>query len=146
VEVVKILNKMNLNYLFGASLIQASKANLILLQKIEPYVTYGIPTRKTISNLVYKRGYGKVNNKRVPLSSNQVVEQALGEQGFICIEDLVHELATSGEKFDVVKKFIKGFKLNEPKGGITKKNEPFHAGGDWGNREEKINDLVEKMI
>ena len=40
----------------------------------------------------------------------------------------------------------RSFKLNEPKGGLKDKNHPFKQGGDWGNREEKINELVQNMI
>ncbi len=38
------------------------------------------------------------------------------------------------------------FKLRNPKGGFVAKRHPYYAGGDWGNREEKISDLVHKMI
>jgi large subunit ribosomal protein L7e len=38
------------------------------------------------------------------------------------------------------------FKLSSPKGGFKCKRHPFQTGGDWGNREELINDLVKKMI
>lgn len=39
------------------------------------------------------------------------------------------------------------FKLSKPKEGILKKNrQPFQKGGDWGNRGNKINDLVKAMI
>jgi len=56
--------------------------------------------------LVYKRGYAKVDNQRLPLSSNEIVEQYLGGQGMICIEDLVHELASCGDNFKEVNNFL----------------------------------------
>ena len=42
--------------------------------------------------------------------------------------------------------FQRPFKLESPLGGFNNKRHPFHQGGDWGNREEKINDLVKRMI
>lgn len=32
-----------------------------MLRNIEAFVTYGVPTRKTIKHLIYKRGYGKID-------------------------------------------------------------------------------------
>ncbi len=42
--------------------------------------------------------------------------------------------------------FLRSFKLNEPKNGLKDKNHPYAQGGDWGNREERINDLLQDMI
>ena len=54
---------------------------------------------KTVRELIYKRGYGKVNKQRIPLSSNAVIEESLGKFGIISIEDIVHEIATAGPAF-----------------------------------------------
>jgi len=101
---------------------------------------------KIISELIFKRAYGKVAGKRVPLSSNQVVEEALGKSGLICIEDVVHEITSCGELFEEANNFIWSFKLTGPKSGFKKLTTPFHADGVWGNREDKINDFVQLMI
>jgi hypothetical protein len=50
---------------------------MTMLQFIEPYVTYGKPSLKTINDLVYKRGFGKVMKQRVPLTHNSVIEKVL---------------------------------------------------------------------
>ena len=57
------------------------------------------PNLKTIRELIYKRGYGKINKQRIPLSSNAVIEESLGKYGIISIEDIVHEIATVGPAF-----------------------------------------------
>ena len=31
-----------------------------MLQRVEPYVAYGYPNLKTVKELIYKRGFGKV--------------------------------------------------------------------------------------
>lgn len=72
-----------------------------MLKLVEPYVTYGEPNLATVRSLVYKRGFAKVNGQRVPISSNAVIEEKLGPKGIICIEDLVHEIATVGPNFKV---------------------------------------------
>ena len=38
------------------------------------------------------------------------------------------------------------FKLNPPRGGFKAKRHPFTNGGDHGNREEYINELVKRML
>ena len=40
---------------------QMNKATLNMLRRVEPYVTWGTPNLKTVRELIYKRGYGKVS-------------------------------------------------------------------------------------
>jgi large subunit ribosomal protein L7e len=49
--------------------------------------------------LVYKRGYGKVNHQRVPLTNNRVVDATLGKHGISSVDDLINEIATVGPHF-----------------------------------------------
>jgi large subunit ribosomal protein L7e len=60
------------------------------------------PNLKTVRELIYKRGYGKVNKQRVPLSSNAIIEESLGKHDILSIEDLVHEIVTVGPNFKQV--------------------------------------------
>jgi len=145
-QVKKVLRLFRLSQINSASFVRINRATMNMLKRIERYVTFGYPSRKTISDLIYKRGSARVEKQRIPLSSNEIVEKYLGTSGMICIEDIVHVVATCGENFREVNNFLWSFKLNPPKGGLTDKNHPFKQGGDWGNREEKINDLVQQMI
>jgi large subunit ribosomal protein L7e len=96
--------------------------------------------------LVYKRGFGKINGQRIPLVSNEIVEKVLGKFDIICVEDLINELATCGPHFKEANNFLWAFKLRSPKGGFVEKRNGFTNGGDYGNREELINELVTRMI
>lgn len=58
---------------------------------------------KTVRELIYKRGYGKVDKQRVPLSSNSIIEESLGKHDILSIEDLVHEIFTVGPNFKQVR-------------------------------------------
>lgn len=116
-----------------------------MLRLVEPYVTYGYPNLKTVRELVYKRGFAKVNGQRIPITSNDVIEQQLGKKGIICIEDVIHELYTVGPHFKEVNKFLWAFKLSSPKGGYNKKRNHFVEGGDAGNRENLINSFIQSM-
>jgi large subunit ribosomal protein L7e len=61
------------------------------------------PNLKSVRELIYKRGYGKVNRQRVPLSNNSVIENALGKYDILSVEDLVHEIFTVGPNFKQVR-------------------------------------------
>ncbi len=55
-----------------------NKATVNMLRRVEPYITWGYPNLKTVRELVYKRGYGKVNKNRIPLTDNSIIEQVRG--------------------------------------------------------------------
>jgi hypothetical protein len=59
---------------------------------------------------------------------------------------MVYQLFTVGRVFKQVNNFLWPFKLNTPTGGWRKKSNHFVDGGDFGNREDKINELVQRMI
>ena len=42
-------------------LLQVNKPILNMLKLVQPYVTYGYPSLKTVRELVYKRGFGKAS-------------------------------------------------------------------------------------
>ena len=102
---------------------------------------------KTVRDLIYKRGFAKVDGQRIPITSNEVIEKSLGKYGIQCVEDLVHEIATVGPSFKQAANFLWPFKLSNPNGGFKgKKAVHFVQGGEAGNREDKLNALVARMI
>lgn len=117
-----------------------------MLRIAEPYIAWGYPNLKTVRDLIYKRGYGRVRGQRIPLKDNTIIENRLGKMNIICIEDLIHEIFTVGSHFRQANNFLWYFKLNNPKGGWRKKVTHYVEGGDFGNREDKINVLLRNMI
>ncbi|KAJ6161352.1 hypothetical protein N7470_004748 [Penicillium chermesinum] len=100
----------------------------------------------SVRELLYKRGYGKVDKQRVPLTDNQIIEEALGKYGIVCMEDLIHEIYTVGPNFKQANNFLWPFKLSNPNGGFrTRKFKHYIQGGDTGNREDNINALIRQM-
>jgi len=141
----KILQLLRLRQIFNGVFIKVNKATINMLRRVEPYVTYGYPNLKSVRELIYKRGYGKLNKERTPLSDNSVIEQGLGQYGIVCIEDLVHEIMTVGPHFKEANNFLWPFKLKAPLGGMKKKRNHYVEGGDAGNRENFINELIRRM-
>jgi len=144
-KVRKILKLLRLRQLHTAVFVKTSKPMLQMLHLIEPYIAYGYPNLKTVRELIYKRGHGKVNGQRIPFTSNQVVSQSLSKYNVICVEDVIHEIFTVGPAFKKVNNFLWPFKLNSPRGGFVKKLNHITEGGDAGNHEELINGLIRRM-
>jgi len=141
----KILQLLRLRQIFNGVFVRLNKATINMLRLVEPYITYGYPNLKSVKELVYKRGYGKINRQRIALTDNAIVEQNLGKFGLVCVEDIIHELFTVGPHFKEANNFLWPFKLSSPLGGMSKKGTHFIEGGDAGNRDEKINSLIRAM-
>ncbi|CAJ0595205.1 unnamed protein product [Cylicocyclus nassatus] len=142
----KALQVLRLRQINNGVFVKLNKATLPLLRIVEPYVAWGYPNLKTVHDLIYKRGFAKVNHRRIPITDNNIIEEALGKHDIICMEDLVHEIYNVGPNFKAASNFLWPFKLNNPTGGWTKKTNHFVEGGDFGNREDQINKLLRKMI
>ena len=65
-----------------------------MLRLVEPYIAWEYPYLKKICYLVYKRGFGKVEHRRTPLTHKSIIEDAFAKFGIICIEDVIHEIVT----------------------------------------------------
>jgi len=142
----KILQLLRLLQINNGVFVKVTKATQQMLRLVEPYITYGEPNLKSIRELIYKRGYGKVNKQRIPLSTNSVIEENLGKHDILCVEDLVHEIAIAGPHFKQASNFLWPFKLSNPTGGWrTRKFKHYVQGGDFGDRESNINKLVRQM-
>ncbi|XP_051114114.1 60S ribosomal protein L7-2-like isoform X2 [Andrographis paniculata] len=141
----KILQLLRLRQIFNGVFLKVNKATLNMLHRVEPYVTYGYPNLKSVRELIYKRGYGKVNKQRIALTDNSIIEQTLGKTGIICVEDLIHEIMTVGPHFKEANNFLWPFQLKAPLGGLKKKRNHYVEGGDAGNREDYINELIRRM-
>jgi large subunit ribosomal protein L7e len=115
----KILQLLRLLQINNGVFVKATRATQQMLRLVEPYIAYGYgaflcwtsthlyysePNLKSVRELIYKRGYGKVDKQRIPLSNNAVIENALGKYNILCVEDLVHEIFTAGPNFKQVRR------------------------------------------
>ncbi|KAI1717360.1 ribosomal protein l30p/L7e domain-containing protein [Ditylenchus destructor] len=142
----KVLQLLRLRQINNGVFVKLNKATIQMLRIADPYIAWGYPSQKTLRQLVYKRGFAKSNGQRIAITDNTIVENHLGKYDIICVEDIIHEIFTVGPHFKQVTNFLWPFKLSNPVGGFTKKANHFVEGGDFGNREELINKLLERMI
>lgn len=142
----KILQLLRLVQINNGVFVRVTKATAEMLRIVEPWIAYGTPNLKSVRELIYKRGYGKIDKQRIPLTDNALIEENLGKYGIISIEDLIHEIYTVGPNFKQASNFLWPFKLSSPTGGFrTRKFKHFIEGGDLGDREDKINKLIRQM-
>merc|ERR1712085_125690 len=112
----KILKLLRLDQLHKAVFVKCTKPMLNMIKCIMPYIVCGYPNLKTY--------------------------------GIHGVDDLIHEIYKVGPAFKQANSFLWAFKLSSPNGGWVQKKHGFHEpkGGDWGNREEMINELVRRMM
>jgi len=145
----KVMQLFRLRQLHNATFVKLNEATIRMLRLIEPYVTYGYPSRATVKKLVYKRGFGKIHKQRIPIATNDVIAEGLADKiGIECTADLINEIYTVGPNFKKANNFLWPFKLSNPKGGFSSKTKLLHflEGGEAGARGEEINKLVARML
>ncbi|CAD7693846.1 unnamed protein product [Nyctereutes procyonoides] len=129
--------------IFSGTFVKLNKASVNILRIVEPYIAWGYPNPKSVNELIYQHGYGKINKKRIALTDNTLIARSLGKYGIICMEDLIHEIYTVGKRFKEANNILWPFKLSSPHSGMKKKTTHFVEGGDAGNREDQTIGLLE---
>merc|ERR1711862_1058097 len=79
-KVRKVLQLLRLRQINNGVFIKMNKATQNMLRIAEPYITYGCPNLK-FRDLVYKRGFVKIDGNRTPITSNDIIESKLGKMG-----------------------------------------------------------------
>ena len=97
-KVGKVLQLLRLPQIFNGTFVKLNKASINMLRIVEPYIAWRYPDLKSINELIYKRGYGKINKKRIALTDNMLIAPSLGKYGIICMEDLIREIYTVGKR------------------------------------------------
>lgn len=77
-RVKQVLRLFRLRQINNGVFVKLNKATVQMLRIAEPYIAWGYPNQKSVRELIYKRGFGKVNKQRIPLSDNSIVEKNLG--------------------------------------------------------------------
>ncbi|CRG95299.1 60S ribosomal protein L7, putative [Plasmodium gallinaceum] len=151
-KVRSVFRLLRLLQVHNGVFVKVNKASKQMLKIVEPYITYGYPTLSTVRKLIYKRGYiklGKVRRySRKKIQDNEDISKYLGKYNVHGVEDMVYQIYTCGPAFKKVNNFLWTFKLKPPKKGFKAKRHGFNEPrpGDWGNRENHINELINRMI
>lgn len=116
------------------------------LKVVAPFVVWGNPCFELVDDLLHKRArIKKGKGGEVLLSDNALIEEHLGECGMFCVEDLVNEIFTCGEKFADVSSRLSPFQLGDfsdrqAHGFVREQQMP------WGDLKFKINDRMRLFL
>ncbi|ELW68006.1 60S ribosomal protein L7 [Tupaia chinensis] len=105
-KVQKVLQLLRLRQIFNDTFVKLNKASVNMLRTVEPYIALGYANLKSVNELIYKRGYGRINKKRIALTDNSLIAQSLGKFGIICMEDLIDEIYTVEKCFKEANNFM----------------------------------------
>lgn len=155
----KILKELGLKEINNCAFVKATPDALEKLLLVKNYIGWGAPTKKTLDEIIRKRGYLKKEQKRVPISDNVLVEELLGEQGIICVEDIIEAFwrcKSNEESYKAVRGAIWPIQLaplketsdlantkHDATGRTIKKTTTeVHKGGYLGHMGATVNDFV----
>ena len=126
------MNMLNLKTPYNCTIIQETPQYKGMLQKIKDYVTFGTIKKETFEKMLFKWGRTQEGKKVTP--------EYLKEK-----QTTIEELLTGKKKFKEAA-IKQPFRLHPPTKGLKSIKKPFAMKGDLGNRGDKINELLERMI
>ncbi|KAI7855990.1 component of cytosolic 80S ribosome and 60S large subunit [Circinella umbellata] len=146
-KVKKTLKTLRLHQENDAVFVRLDAVTRKNLKVVLPYVKFGAANLNTVRELLVKRGHAFISGHRKPISDNTMIEEQLGEQGIICVDDIIHELVTCGENFDKVNRFLCPFKLNKQMGKWRENRLKEYTAKEDGEEvtEIDVNQLVENL-
>ncbi|SCV04918.1 LANO_0G14290g1_1 [Lachancea nothofagi CBS 11611] len=121
----KVLSLLRLSDVNTGVFVRLSPQVYPLLKLVAPYVVVGQPSLASVRSLIHKRSRVLLASsqdeepKETILNDNNVVEDKLGSEGIICVEDIIHEIATLGEGFAKCNFFLLPFRLNREVSGFS---------------------------
>merc|ERR1712166_1466338 len=80
----KVLQLLRLRQLHNGVFLKMNKPIMNMGKLVQPYVTLGYPSLKSIREVV--------NKQRIPLMDTDVISENLGRYGCFGHEDIIHEL------------------------------------------------------
>ena len=123
-DTLNMLRLYNKNY---CVVLEPTPQLIGMIRKVKDFVTYGEIQDDVFNELIEKRG-----------------EEYKGRE-----KDSKGKIDYSRKYYDINgKKYKKYFRLSPPRKGYGRKGtkKPFSRGGTLGNRGEKINDIIRRMI
>lgn len=142
----RTLSDMRLRNIHDGVFVRYDDSMRKMLHLVEPWVVYGTPSQAIVNDLITRRGFGKVDNKRIPLSDNVTIEKNLADKNIICVEDLVHEIYNVGDSFKYAARFLWPFRLTDSKTEFERQVLKLKDGKDYGDKGEGINEYIKQVL
>lgn len=133
-EIKKELRMLNLAKKNSCCIIDETPNYMGMLRKVKDFVTWGEIEKDVLKKLVEKRGRTKKNEK--------LTKEVLKREN-TKIDELVKKILEGKVKETCLKPY---FNLNSPSRGFKGSVKQHYPRGAIGNRKEKINDLLKRMM
>jgi large subunit ribosomal protein L30 len=138
-ETRETLDFLHLAQTNHAVIIDSRAAYKGMLQRVNSYITYGEPTKETVTLMLQKRARLAGDKK--------LTDEYIQKVGYRSIDALAEAIVSCKVQFLKLPDVEPRFKLHPPsKGYKGKTKKGFRAGGEAGYRGEAINDLVKRMV
>ncbi len=138
-DIKETMRLMGLNRVNHAVIVPETDSYKGMLYKIKDFCTFGKADAETIAALLRERGMIAGD---VALTDDYVKEKT----EFATIDDLAKAVAADEYKLKDVEGLKHVNRLHPPIGGYEGNKRSVQNGGALGDRKEKINDLVKRML
>jgi len=138
-DIKKTLESLNLTRVNHAVVIPENQYYEGMLKKVKDFITWGKVNKETLLEMLSARG--KLVGDR-PLTDSHVAENTEFED----LAGLCEALVESSFNYKDIPDIKPLFRLAPPKKGHGGIKKAFSVGGALGYRDEKINELVARMI
>lgn len=136
-KIERALQMLRLNAVNNCVVVPETESYRGMIQKVKDYVTFGKIDVATLKAMLEKRG--RLTGGRRLDGKN------VKELGYDSIDALAAAIFEGKVKMKDLKALKKVFRLSPPSRGLKSIKTPYPK-GDLGNRKEKINELIMRMI
>jgi large subunit ribosomal protein L30 len=127
-DIERTMELMHLKTVNNCVVVPENEKYLGMVHKVKDHVTYGTVTKETFKKMLVK--WGRFGKKRLQLKD---------------VDKTVDEIFEGKKRFRDLN-INPVFKLHPPRRGYEGIKIAYSQGGALGNRKEKINELLERMI
>jgi large subunit ribosomal protein L30 len=138
----KTLNYLRLDRVNHCVVVDDTSSNVGMIRKAKDYITWGTPSAASLSAMLRKRG--RLVGDR-PVTDAYVSESTEGRHA--TVESFAGAWASGAESLDALPDLKPVFRLHPPrKGHKGSVKQGVAVGGALGDRKERIDELIERMI
>lgn len=72
-KVRQVLQLLRPQQILHGTFVKLNRASVNMLRTVGPYIAWRYPSLKSVNELIYKQGYGKINKERIALTDNSLL-------------------------------------------------------------------------
>eukprot|EP00742_Colponemidia_sp_Colp-10_P014023 GILJ01015880.1.p1 GENE.GILJ01015880.1~~GILJ01015880.1.p1 ORF type:complete len:385 (-),score=104.86 GILJ01015880.1:83-1237(-) len=146
-SVRQAFDRLGLTKIYTARLVHVGPATYKLLQQLKPFSILGYPSEEHIDKLIRTRGclWNLESKTKRFISGNRLLEEALGQYGVLCVEDLTAAIYHKDEKIDEILTHLAPFDFHPPRMLFMERHRTAHQKLEIINPESFASYLAEQL-